>query len=110
MTGLSQLDLISEGKWERAVFFTFALSLTYFETYVLPRLRQAGCQHVSIVVDSVGYRRSMMERRAKQVGLEYSVIPVHIPGGVFHPKVTYLSGASSPDLSRTLTVMILLPL
>jgi hypothetical protein len=98
MTGPSQLDLISDGKWERAVFFTFALSLTYFETYVLPRLRQAGCQHVSIVVDSVGYRRSMMERRAKQVGLEYSVIPVHIPGGIFHPKVTYLWGDSSPDL------------
>jgi len=93
-TEYSPLDFIGEGNWEKALFATYALSLTYFETYVLPKLRQAGCEQVWILVDKDGYRTSLMELRARHVGQTYSLIPISLPSGIFHPKLTYLWGAS----------------
>jgi len=90
---LSPLDLISAGRWQRALFTSYVLSVTYFETYVLPRLRRTGCQKVCVLVDAKGYRTSLMELRARHVGQEYSLVPVEVRSpGIFHPKISYLWG------------------
>lgn len=93
MNSYSQLDFIAGRRWERALFTTYALSLTFFETYLLPQLRKAGCEQIFIMVDVDGYRGSLMELKSRHVGQEYSLIPVQCKSGIFHPKVTYLWGA-----------------
>lgn len=90
--GPSPLHFIENGPWKEALFTTYALSLTYFESYVLPRLREAGCEKVTLLVDIQGYRASMMELRARHVGKDYALIPVRVKDGIFHPKITYLRG------------------
>ncbi|WP_259766535.1 phospholipase D family protein, partial [Pseudomonas protegens] len=90
--GPSPLHFIENGPWKEALFTTYALSLTYFESYVLPRLRKAGCEKVTLLVDIQGYRASMMELRARHVGKDYALIPVRVKDGIFHPKITYLRG------------------
>ncbi len=92
MSSISLIDLLSAKKWENALFTTYALSLTFFETCVLRVLRQQGCRQISLVTDAVGYLSSLGERRSSRVGQEYQVIPVALPHGVFHPKCTYLAG------------------
>ena len=89
----SQVDFISGDRpWKRAFFTTYALSLTFFESYLFPQLRKAGCERVTIFVDSDGYRASLMELRSRAIGQEYSVIPIQCAHGIFHPKITYLWG------------------
>lgn len=92
MQTYSQLDIIANRRWERALFSTYALSLTFFETYLLPQLRKAGCEQIVIMADIDGYRGSLMELKSRHVGREYSLIPVSSSTGIFHPKVTYLWG------------------
>lgn len=38
-----------------------------------------------------------MEQRARAVGRDYSVIPVHVSGGIFHPKLVYLEAEEGMD-------------
>ena len=92
----SQVDFISSGRtWQRAYFTTYALSLTFFESYLLPQLRRAGCERVTVFVDSDGYQASLMELKSRAVGREYSLIPIKSARGVFHPKITYLWGVDA---------------
>jgi hypothetical protein len=86
-------EIIANGKWERALFTTYALSLTFFETHILKAgLVRNGCQTVWVVADVDGYQQTLAERQSARVGLEYHLVPVALPNGVFHPKCIYLSG------------------
>lgn len=48
---LSVRDVIDEGGWERALFTTYALSLSFFESLLLRSLMQIGCQETLLVSD-----------------------------------------------------------
>jgi hypothetical protein len=78
--------------WNRALFTTYSLSLTFFESVILRFLRQSGCREIWVVADAQGYQSSLMERRSHGVGQEYHLIPLALPHGVFHPKCCYLEG------------------
>jgi hypothetical protein len=91
-------DVIEGGKWNQALFTTFALSLSFFESILLRSLRQVGCQEVWVVSDLQGYRASLMERRSNAVGQDYRLIPMRLGNGVFHPKCIYLSGPDEDAL------------
>ncbi|MYM92380.1 hypothetical protein [Duganella vulcania] len=86
----SIFEVIGSGRWRRATFTTFTLSLTYFECYILPRLRAQGCSHIDIFVDKLGYADCLVEQRSRYAGREYTVHPVAVKGGIFHPKVIHL--------------------
>ena len=88
----SQLAIIQAGVWDEAVFTTYALSLTFFESCLLPALRHARCEKATIFADVDGYRSTLMERRSVSAGREYLVVPVQVERGIFHPKCTYLYG------------------
>jgi hypothetical protein len=94
MMEISQSKVIrSSAKWETALFTTFALSLTFFETILLPRLRETKCRQIHVLVDSEGYANSLIERRSSAVGKEFKLIPVVVKSpGIFHPKISYLGG------------------
>lgn len=92
--GLSVLDVIDGGKWERALFTTYALSLSFFESILLRSLRRVGCQETWVITDVQGYRDSLIERRSQGVGQEFRLVPVSLKEGVFHPKCIYLAGGT----------------
>lgn len=91
------IDIFEYRQWERVLFLTYALSLTFFETVILRKLRNVGCQDIWIVADIDGYQMSLSERKSTHIGQEYRLVPVGLKNGVFHPKCVYLS-SSEGDL------------
>ncbi len=87
----SVADFLTASPWKHALFTTYALSLSYFESEVLRPLLQQGCDDIWLVCDAEGYRSSLLERRSMRVGQEYRVVPVGLRNGVFHPKCIYLA-------------------
>lgn len=83
--------------WEHALFTTYTLSLSYFESEILRPLVRAGCSDTWLIADAEGYRSSLLERRSMRVGQEYRLVPAALPNGVFHPKCIYL-GSDDGDL------------
>ena len=87
---LPPLDLVAAHPWRRAVFTTYALSLSFFEAVVLDALVRGGGRESLILADVHGVRGSLSEQGAQLVGKDYEVEPVLVSGGVFHPKVSVL--------------------
>jgi len=85
---LPPLDLVSSHPWRRAVFTTYALSLSFFEAVVLDALVRGGGRESLILADVHGVRTSLSEQGAHRVGKDYEVEPVSVSGGVFHPKIS----------------------
>ena len=84
-------------KWDSVLFTTYALSISFFESYVLHHLRRKGFDEIWVVADAEGYQNSMMERRAWGAGRDYHLIPVRVPG-VFHCKCAYFSSTEGDVL------------
>ncbi len=84
-------DILQLREWKRALFTTYTLSLSYFESEILPSLLRAGCSDIWLIADAEGYRSSLLERRSMRVGHEYRLVPAALPNGVFHAKSIYLS-------------------
>ena len=84
-------DILTQARWKHALFTTYALSLSYFESEVLRPLLQAGCDDIWLVADAEGYRASLLERQSMRIGHEYRLVPAALPNGVFHAKCIYLS-------------------
>lgn len=95
---LSPLELIRAGKWHSALFTTYALSLGFFEGAVLPSLQRAGSRSTTLVSDAEGVVGALSEAGARHVGRAYTVEPVTVNGGVFHPKLCSLLGDNGPHL------------
>lgn len=83
-------EFLKAERWKHALFTTYALSLSYFESEVLRPLLQQGCDDIWLVCDAQGYRSSLLERCSMRVGQEYRIVPVALPHGVFHPKCIHL--------------------
>ena len=98
MTPASPTTVLEVAKWKAALFTTYALSLSFFESVVLHRLRGSGCREIWVVVDADGYRKTLMEGRSCGVGHQYRLIPVALPNGIFHPKCIYLAGEDTDVL------------
>ena len=93
----SVLEAIGSGQWKSALFTTYTLSLTYVESHVLPALRRSNCETLTILADTAGYRDSLMEQRSQGVGRDYSVLPVRVSRGIFHPKLVYLEARDAGE-------------
>ncbi|MCW1886718.1 phospholipase D family protein [Luteolibacter flavescens] len=89
----SPLDLITKGSWDHALFTTYSLSLSFYETQLHKLgLARNGCRDIRIVADADGYQLSLSERQSHRVGNEYRLTPAALPNGVFHPKFIWLAG------------------
>jgi hypothetical protein len=95
---LSPLEVIRAGKWHSALFTTYALSLGFFEGAVLPSLQGAGTRSTTLLSDREGVVGALTETGARHVGRAYTVEPVAVAGGVFHPKLCSLLGESGSHL------------
>ena len=93
------LSLIQQAKPRRALFTTYTFSIFWFETFVLPTLRNCGCEQIDVLVDAREACKSTGEATSLHAGNAYRVIPVYMDGtGVFHPKLAYLQGAEHDQL------------
>lgn len=92
------LDAVRAGRWTRALFGTYALSLGFFEAAPLRALRRVGASDVRILADVSGVAASLGEAGAREVGRNYAVDAVAAPGGCFHPKFVLLDGDQGPRL------------
>jgi hypothetical protein len=91
--------IIDAARPRRAMFTTFTLSVSWFESFCLPLLRVSGCGKVDLLVDSREACKSTDESTSLYAGNAYRVIPVHQDsGGFFHPKVAYLERGSGDDV------------
>src|ERR1700676_3403025 len=95
---LAPLDLISAHPWQRVTITTYALSLSFFEAVILDALIRAGGREAMILADIDGVRASLSEQGAQRVGKDYEVEPVSVSSGVFHPKISVLSGENECHL------------
>lgn len=89
----SPRDLILQGTWHHALFTTYSLSLSFFESHLwCGGLKKRGCREAWVIADLDGYSASLAERQSRFVGHDYRLIPVALKHGVFHPKCSFLSG------------------
>ncbi len=91
MHALAPIDLLRAHPWERVLFTTYALSLSFFESVVLDELIRKGSRNTVVLADVEGVRNALSELGARRVGRDYEVEPVAVANGyVFHPKITLL--------------------
>lgn len=75
-----------------AIFTTYTLSLTWFETYLLRQLERQGAGRVAVLADADGVEMSLREGLARGVGIRYALEAVRLPRGVMHAKVAVVWG------------------
>lgn len=89
------LEELQEGEYQAAFFLTYTLSLSFFESLVLPRLRRLGVAHIGILTDDKGYQDSLENPLAsEECGRSYVIAPARLPGrGIQHAKLLWLKGS-----------------
>jgi len=93
------LSLIQEAKPRRALFTSYTFSIFWFETFLLPALRNCGCEQIDVLVDAREAQKSTEEATSLHAGTAYRVIPVDMQGAaVFHPKLVYMRGDAYDSL------------
>lgn len=85
--------------YHTSIVTTFGVDFDAYESIVLPRLREAGCNNNILIADARMLGQAMGEsfRRPKFAGRRYSVVGVQ-PAGVFHPKIILQLGKTSGRL------------
>lgn len=95
---LSPLDLVSAGKWDKAVFTTYALSLSFFEGVILDALMRGRSKEVLILADVSGVKAALGEQGARRAGRDYQIEPIAVASSCFHPKVSVLTSGGDAHL------------
>lgn len=91
---MNPLDLASASAWDRVLFTTYALSLSFFEAVLMDRLVRGGTKQAIILADPDGVRSALSEQGARRAGRDYKLEPVAPTTGYFHPKVSLFEGAA----------------
>ena len=94
----SPLKILSSQAWNEINFFTYALSLSFFESVILDRLVRTGSGNPTIYADPFGITSAISEYGALRVGLDYDLIAVSVKNGVFHPKIVVMEGTETTEL------------
>jgi hypothetical protein len=84
--------IIGAHPWQKAIFTTYSLSLSFFEAVILDQLVRGGGRSALILSDVDGVRGALSEHGARRAGKEYDIEPIAVSAGVFHPKITALVG------------------
>ncbi|MEO9781609.1 MAG: hypothetical protein ABJH07_03005 [Sedimentitalea sp.] len=90
MSDIRPIDILAARPWDKAIFTTYALSLSFFEAVALDALVRGGAKSATILADTDGLRSALSEQGAQRVGRDYEVEPVSVSGGVFHSKLSLL--------------------
>ena len=88
------LDVINKGHYHSCVMTCYSFDFQFFELKVMRALRAAGVKNILVLVDG----RFLEKLASRSTGMEFllssgfSIYPIYIPGGVFHPKIMLLFG------------------
>lgn len=95
-------ECFSDTGYHSSIITTFNVDFDTYETVVLPRLREAGCNNNILIADArmLGHSINSGFNMPKVAGRHYSVIGVN-PAGVFHPKLILQLGDTSGRLLVT---------
>ena len=77
-------ELAGAHPWKKAVFTTYALGLSFFESVVLESLIRGGTRESVILAE--GVRAGLSEQGAQRAGRDYEIEPVTARLGIFHPR------------------------
>ncbi len=91
-TRIDLVALLGSFPVKGAIFTTYTLSLTWFETYLLRQLERQGASRVAVIADADGVEMSLREGLARGVGIRYALEAVRLPRGVMHAKVAVVWG------------------
>lgn len=93
---LSLLDEVRAGGYETSIITTFNAFLPFYEEVILPRLVGAGCRNNVVLMDAgqLSAAAVVPSGAPRLSGTQYTLIPMAVPGGVFHPKLLMLLGCS----------------
>ena len=81
-------ELAGAHPWKKAVFTTYPLGLSFFESVVLESLIRGGTRESVILADAEGVRAGLSEQGAQRAGRDYEIGPVTARLGIFHPKLS----------------------
>jgi hypothetical protein len=77
----SPLEFVGAHAWQRAVFTTYSLRLSFFESAVLDQLVRGGASNALILADVDGVRGALSEQGARRAGKEYDIEPIAVTTG-----------------------------
>ena len=85
--------------YHTSIITSFSVDLDAYESIVLPRMREAGCNNNILIADArmLGHAMTDGARVPKFAGRRYSVVAAQ-SSGVFHPKIVLQLGKSSARL------------
>jgi hypothetical protein len=91
-------DLVRSSAWDRLLFTTYALSLSFFEAVILDQILRSQSGEALVLADVDGVRAALSEYGARVVGREYQLEPIRVNTGYFHPKLMTLLGKNDAHL------------
>lgn len=91
-------ELVRSATWNRLLFTTYALSLSFFEAVILDQILRSQSGEATVLADVDGIRAALSEYGARVVGREYQLEPVKVSTGYFHPKLMTLLGKNDAHL------------
>lgn len=91
-------DLVRSSAWDRLLFTTYALSLSFFEAVILDQILRSQSGEAVVLADVDGVRAALSEYGARVVGREYQLEPIRVNTGYFHPKLMTLLGKNDAHL------------
>ena len=97
---LSLLDALSETGFQASVIATYCCYFPFYEEVVLRRLLSNGCTNNILMVDATLCAEAFAsdDARPRRAGLDYTLVPVQMPRGAFHPKLIVALGKSKGAL------------
>jgi len=91
-------ELVRSSTWDRLLFTTYALSLSFFEAVILDQILRSQSGEATVLADVEGVRAALSEYGARVVGREYQLEPIRVNTGCFHPKLMALLGKNDAHL------------
>lgn len=98
MKSISAYEVIRAERWSKALFTTYALSLSFVESVLLDVILRNAIPSATILADVSGVRAAMEECGAQAVGRDYEIEPVKVKNGCFHPKLMALISSTDAHL------------
>ncbi|MCP1674422.1 hypothetical protein J2T57_001524 [Natronocella acetinitrilica] len=90
--GLSLLEAVRRGRYSACLAATYALDFPFYEELLLRRLAAQGVTHHLLFADQARVREALLARPPRLLGTHYTLAPMHLARGAFHPKVVLLLG------------------
>lgn len=88
------LQDLERQEFDTALLLTYTLSLPFFESLMMPRLRRMGVSRIGILADEHGYQESLGHALSQgECGRSYLLAAARLPGGgIQHAKLLWLQG------------------